>query len=172
MAQPDYVPVTPSDRVREGEPLPPAKRWTATRPGEIVGLRPPVGDSFGVTGPDQGFGLKLAKRFTDRLELEPTERADDAISGCLGVGLKRASMFGRAPVIHDFDLAFSVFGFLGGAPRDLVEFRRPLFEAASHHYWDQRGIVDVVRAETLRLTPTEVRGRLGEWRTLIDAGGE
>ncbi|HVM09394.1 MAG TPA: hypothetical protein VM345_13085 [Acidimicrobiales bacterium] len=170
MAQPDYVPVNPGDRVRESEALPPPKRWTATRPGELRGLRPPEGDAFGHPGPDQGYALKLARQLKDRLELDAGEHAEDAIAGCLGVALKRASIFGRAPVIYDLELAFTLFGFLGEAPRELVTWRRELFDAASHHYWDQREIVDLVPEETLRLTPAEVASRVpADWRSLIDA---
>jgi hypothetical protein len=169
MAQPDFVPMTLGDRVRTADTLPIPDRWEATRPGELEGLRPPEGRSYGHTGPDQGFGLKLAKRFRDRLQLQPGEHAEDAISGCLGVALRRASRFGRAPVIYDLELAFTLFGFLGEAPDDLLEFRRPYFDAASHDYWDQRDITDLVSEETLALSPAQVRSQLGEWRSMLVA---
>jgi hypothetical protein len=92
----------------------------------------------------------------------------DAITGCLGVALRRASLFGRAPVIHDLELAFRIWGFLGDAPAELVELRRPLFQAASHHHADQRKIVDSVPEETLRMSHTDVAARFpGEWRALL-----
>ena len=169
MAQPDFVPMTLGDRVRTADVLPIPDRWEATRPGELEGLRPPEGRSFGNTGPDQGFALKLAKRFLDRLELAPGEHAEDAVAGCVGVALRRAARFGRAPVIYDLELAFTLFGFLGGAPAELVEFRRPYFDAASHDYWDQRDIADLVDEATLALTPADVRSRLGEWRSMLVA---
>ena len=167
MAQPDFVPMTLGDRVRTADVLPIPDRWEATRPGELEGLRPPEGRSFGSTGPDQGFALKLAKRFRDRLELQPGEHAADAISGCVGVALRRAARFGRAPVIYDLELAFTLFGFLGGAPPELLEFRRPFFDAASHDYWDQRDIADLVRDETLALSPADVRANLADWRSML-----
>jgi hypothetical protein len=149
--------------------VPAARRWTATRPGDLVG-RQPTGPVLGKQGPDQGYALVLAERFHDRLVLTEGEDSHDVTAGCLGVGLARASLFGRAPVIHDLELAFGVFGFLDPAPADLVEFRRPLFAGASHHYWEQRAIVDLVPEATLRLTPAEVRRRLGEWRSLLEVG--
>ena len=167
MAQPDFVPMTLGDRVRTADVLPIPDRWEATRPGELEGLRPPEGRSYGNAGPDQGFALKLAKRFTARLELAPGEHAEDALAGCVGVALRRAARFGRAPVIYDLELAFTLFGFLGGAPAELVEFRRPFFDAASHDYWDQRDIADLVQEDTLALSPAEVRSRLGDWRSLL-----
>ena len=167
MAQPDFVPMTLGDRVRTADVLPIPDRWEANRPGELDGLRPPEGRSFGNTGPDQGFALKLAKRFADRLELAPGEHAEDVISGCVGVALRRAARFGRAPVIYDLELAFTLFGYLGGAPAELVEFRRSFFDAAAHDYWDQRDIADLVDEDTLALSPAEVRSRLADWRSLL-----
>jgi hypothetical protein len=124
---------------------------------------------FGNQGPDQGYALVLAERFHGRLLLTENEDEHDVVAGCLGVGLARASLFGRAPVIHDLELAFGLWGYLDTAPDDLVAFRKPLFAGASHHYWDQRAIADLVPESTLRLTPAEVRRRLGEWRSLINA---
>ena len=151
--------------------MPPPKRWVLNRPGEIAGLRPPTGDSFGRPGPDQGYALTLAQRFKDRLVLTADEHAEDAIGGCVGVALKRASIFGRAPVIYDLEIAFTLFGFLAEASRELVEWRRELFEGSSHHYWDQRDIADLVPDDTLRLPPSEVKERSSaDWRSVFAEG--
>ena len=166
MAAPDYVPVPLADRARQAEILPAARRWTATRPGDLVG-RQPSGHMLGNPGPDQGYGLALAQLFAGKLQLTPGEEEADAMAGGIAVALRRASMYGRAPVIYDFDLAFSLWGFLGDAPEDLVAFRKPLFAGASHHYNHQREIADLVPEATLRLTPAEVRRRVGEWHTLL-----
>lgn len=168
MAAPDYVPVAQGDRPRETLDTPGHGGWTATRPGDLAG-RQPEGRWFGNQGPDQGYGLALADRFHGRLVLSEGEDTHDAVAGCLGVGLARASLFGRAPVVYDLELAFGLWGFLDPAPADLVEFRKPLFAGAGHHYWDQRVIVDLVPESTLRLTPAVVRQRLGEWRSLLAA---
>ena len=173
MAQPDYVPVSPSDRVREGSQLPPAKRWITDRPGEIADLRPPTGDSFGRPGPDQGYALRLAQRFAGDLKLEKGEHAEDAIAGCVSVALKRASIFGRAPVIYDLEIAFSLFGFLGNAPRDLVEWRKGYFEAAAHHYWEQREISDLIADDVLRLLPAQIKERVAsDWRSVLSVSDD
>ena len=166
MAAPDYVPTTKDERPREPLGTPGHDGWTATRPGDLTGFQP-SGPYFGNQGPDQGYGLVLAERFHDRLLLGDGEDAHDVMAGSLGVGLARASLFGRAPVIHDLELAYGVFGYLDPAPADLVELRKPLFAGASHHYWDQRAIVAVVPDTTLRMTPAAVRQRLGEWRSLL-----
>ncbi|MBW3667861.1 MAG: hypothetical protein KY443_01495 [Actinobacteria bacterium] len=167
MAQPDYVPLSTADKVRAPERLPVPDAWRPDRPAELKGNTHPTGDRLGTPGPDQGYALKLARQFEGRLVLGPGEHHEDAVAGCVAVAMKRAALFGRAPVIYDLDLAFALWGFLDGAPADLVAFRTPLFQAAAHHYWDQRGIVDRVPSETLRLAPAQVRERLSSWRDLI-----
>jgi hypothetical protein len=109
----------------------------------------------------------LARRFEDRLQVADGEHAEDVVAGCTGVATKRSSLFGRAPVIYDLELAFTLWGFLDQPPNELVAFRKPLFEGARHHYWDQRHICDLVPDETLRLTPKQVRDRLSDWRSLL-----
>lgn len=179
MAQPEFVPgrppaTKPRGAITPGEVLPVHPGWKAVRPGDHrPGERPPEGAAFGSPGPDQGYGLLLARRFESRLQLATGEHADDAIAGCLGVALRRASMFHRAPVTPDLELAFGVWGFLMlQPPADLVAFRRPLFDGAAHHYWDQREIAGKVRETTLRMKPAEVIERVAsDWRSLLDLAG-
>jgi hypothetical protein len=104
--------------------------------------------------------------------LRPGEKADDAVTGCLMVGLKRASIFGRSPVVHDFTIAFTVWGFLDpSAPDELVAARRRLFEEVTnfHHYSEKRDIADAVPESTLRLSPAEVTSRYEQdWTSLLE----
>jgi hypothetical protein len=142
------------------------------RKAEITGFQP-SGKQLGSQGPDQGFGLKIANGFNDRLRLQSGEHAVDAIRGCLGVGLKRASLFSRAPVVHDFTIAFTVWGFLdGAAPAELVGLRKQLFAGVGHghHYTEGRDIVDMVPEATLRMNPQQVAAAYpAQWRELVGA---
>jgi hypothetical protein len=165
---PDYVPLAGADRIRPIDRLPPPRSWRSTRPGEVLDPVPPKGSKFGSTGPDLGYGLKLARRLQPQLQLAAGEHAADAIAGCFAVGGKRAASFGRAPVIFDMELAYTLWGFLGGAPDDLIAFRKPLFMGAAHEYWEQRQIVDRVKEATLRMTPAQVREKLSDWKSLIE----
>lgn len=116
--------------------------------------------------------LSLARRFEGALTLTDGEHQRDALAGAVAVALKRASLFGRAPVVHDLTVALTIWGFLGEAPAPLVELRRPLFEEVwhPHHYAELRRIVDLVPEASLRLTPAQVtdahradhRGLLGD----------
>lgn len=168
MTQPSFVPVVEEDQVRRAYQLTMPSSWTTSRPSELGGTRAPSGSFLGTPGPDQGFALKLGRRFEDRLELSVGEHVEDAVSGCTAVAMRRSALFGRAPVIHDLTLAFTLWGFLAGAPADLVAVREPLFRAASHHYQVQRTIADCVPAATLRMTPEQVADGLGGWRTLVE----
>ena len=169
MAQPDYVPLVTSDRVRPSSRLSTPGHWSQDRPAEIASLRQPVGAKLGATGPDLGFGLKLAKRVAQRGVLSEGEDVADAIAGCFAAGTRRSSIFHRSPVIYDMEWAFALWGFLPGAPVDLVAYRRPIFAGAHHDYYRQRAIADAVADEALKLTPAEVQAGLKDWRKLLAA---
>jgi hypothetical protein len=143
------------------------------RPAEIDGFQP-VAAGLGFQGPDQGFAIKIANGFRDRLCLQPGEHADDVVRGCLGVALRRASMFSRAPVVHDLTIAFTIWGFLDSSPpAGLVSLRGGLFEGVGnvlHHYAEGRHIVDMVPESTLRMSPTQVAAAYpGRWADLVGA---
>jgi hypothetical protein len=161
------VPIVEADQVRPTYQLRVPGIWTQSRPSELLGASQPTGRQLGSPGPDQGFALKLARRFEDRLELAPGESSEDAIAGCTAVAMRRCASFGRAPVVHDLTFGFTLWGFLGGAPTDLVEARGPLFRSAAHHYQARRAIADGVKAETLRLSPDAVAERLDRWREML-----
>jgi hypothetical protein len=167
VTQPDHVPLQAADRVRPSALLPPPQQWYLERPADPVQLEQPTGPRLGATGPDLGYGLKLARRLEGRLVLTVGEHREDVVAGCFACGARRASWFGRAPVIYDMEWAYGLWGYFGGAPEELVAWRKPLFRGAAEHYWDQRQIVDAVRPEALKLTPAEVTERLTFWEELL-----
>ena len=157
MAAPNHV----RPRVDRAAYVSPPRRdapWTADRPGEVVGGDQPAGPALGNQGPDQGYAWKLVRRFEDRLVLGDGERAEDALAGCVAVALRRASVFGRAPVVHDVELALAVLGFLEDRSSEAIEWRRDLFDEVSHphHYTRLLAIADLVPEDDLRRVPAEV----------------
>ena len=170
MAAPEYVPHSPIDKPRVYESPPwSGDQWMADRPGDLTG-RQPLGPRLGYPGPDQGFVLKLARQLEPKLVLVEGERADDAIAGCSAVALKRASLFGRAPVVHDLTAAFTIWGFFDTADAELVRLRRPLFEEVSnpHHYMELRRIADLVPQAVLRLSHQEIaKVAVTDWRAFF-----
>lgn len=172
MAAPKFTPVAPTDAPRyyESPDHVPAS-WKPNRPGDITGFQP-QGDRLGAPGPDQGFAIKIANSLRPGLHLQAGEHEDDVVRGCLGVALRRASMFSRAPVVHDLNIAFTVWGFFDEHPPvELVAFRRPRFEGlrhVGHHYTESRMIADQVPVETLAMTPAQVQAAFpGDWRSLL-----
>ena len=169
MTQPEYVPIVPGDRVRGAERLPVPDQWMPDRPAETARALMPTGPRLGTTGPDQGFALRLARRFDDRLQLTDREHKEDVVAGAVPIAMKRAAALGRGPAIYDLEHAFTLWGFLGDAPPELVALREAAFQGAAHDYWIQRAIVDQVPEATLTLSPATVRERLPVWRTLFEA---
>src|SRR5436190_19114405 len=118
MAAPDFVPPVMADKPRPTLPIPPAGRWVATRPADLPSAQP-RGRRLGSPGPDQGYALLLVQRFHGKLALASGEDEHDAIAGAVAVAMRRASIFGRAPILADLELALGLFGFLDDAPADL-----------------------------------------------------
>jgi hypothetical protein len=171
MAAPDYVPRPKAEKARVYE-SPPWRfdPWVTGRPSDLADGQP-IGPRLGYPGPDQGFVLKLARQYEGKLALAEGEHEEDVLAGACAIALRRASLFGRAPVIHDLTVALSAFGYLDDAAADLVAFRKPLFEGTAHlhHYLELRALVDSVPESVLRMTPQEVRAQSGQgWQRLLD----
>ncbi len=162
MAAPRHVRVEPLSVVRSySSPEVTPRRWRAARPGDLAAGQP-TGALRGHQGPDQGYAYGLAHLFDDRVYLTEREDRDDVDAGCVAVALKRASIFGRAPVVWDLEAGYLAFGFLDQRPpAELVARREPLFEGAAeaHHYQHVRELVACVPTEVLSLTHPEIRRR-------------
>lgn len=175
MAAPRFAPVPPAEPARSYDsPDHVPDAWEPGRPGEIDG-RQPAGERLGYQGPDQGYVITLAERARGRVRVQASESVDDALRGCSLVALRRASLYGRAPVVHDLVLALTVWGFLDAAPpAELVSARRALFAGVhhGHHYAEGRRIADMVPEATLRMTPAGASARMpSAWRELTGFAG-
>lgn len=171
MSQPQNVPLDPVALTHYASPPRRNRVWSADRPGDVFADGQPQGDLIGSQGPDQGFAIKLAKSFTDKLHLTKGEHEADVVAGCVAVALKRASAFGRAPTVHDVRCAYSIFGFLTESPEaELVAVRKQLFEevAHPHHYAERRSIVDAVPTAFLRQPHARILETVGDWRSVLD----
>ena len=87
-----------------------------------------------------------------QLALQAGEKVRDVVAGCVTVAMKRASLFGRAPVSADLQVAFDHWGYLDtGAPIEVVASRRALFAGAGGHdgYPIRCRIADEVSPEAL-----------------------
>lgn len=173
MSAPQYSPTPVLNDVRVyGSPDVIPQSWVNNRATDIEGVQP-VGERLGFQGPNQGYAILLANRLRSRLELIGGVTSDDAVGGCVNIALRRASLFGRAPVIHDLNIAFTIWGFYdGNPPAELVSRRAEMFKGVGnmHHYVEGRAIVDLVPESTLKMTPSQVTSAYPtSWRTLTGA---
>lgn len=170
MTQPSFVPITEADQVRPALRLEDPRPWVPDRPAELRLPVRPGGRSLGSPGPDQGYALRLARRFADRLRLVSGESEEDAVVGTALLASRRAALFGRAPTVHDVETALTLWGFLADDPPEgLLEVRRLAFSSAAHDYHVQRALVDRVQEAVIRLSATDVAARHEEWAALVGA---
>jgi hypothetical protein len=173
MAAPKYAPTGAQEPKYYSSPDVVPGPWTPDRPGVVEGFQP-QGEQLGAQGPDQGFAFTIASRLAPRLNLAEGERLGDAVRGCVGIALRRASLYSRAPVVHDLTIAFTIWGYFDESPpAELVERRAQLFEGVgnvNHHYAEGRKIADLVPEATLRMTPEQAAAAYpAGWRALTGA---
>lgn len=166
MTQPSYAPIPIEDETRPVSRLGPAAPWRADRPAELFRTSParrsatessPAGR--GAPGPDQGYALRLAERFADRLVLEAGERADDVLAAAVAVAMRRAALLGRAPVAPDLEVALGLFGYLAPAAPELVAARRRLVAGVGHDEWRRRELANAIDEGRLRAPVAEAAAR-------------
>lgn len=169
MAVDPYVPTRPEDAPRRSVAVPPAAGWRAVRPGDIDPVVGPgaKGVLFGTPGPDSGYALTLAERFHDEISVKAPETIHDAEVLAAQVAMRRGGIFGRAPVRSDVELGFTLFGWLGDAPADLVEWRRLAVTGIGHDYARRVGLVEAIPEWVLRQQRDQIRDRISEWRHLL-----
>ena len=166
------------DRPRQQQNLPPglgyppARPWRADRPGDrtamAVGTANPEGALRGRPGPNVGYAYTLAQRVRDRFQLAAHEQSEDAVSVVAEVAMKRAALFGRAPVIGDIELAMALLGYDGSADASFSSWRARAVHDAAHHYPARRAIVDSVPDDLLRGAASSDRaGDIARWRSSV-----
>ncbi len=154
MSQPKFAPIAQGAEIRPHYRLEIPKPWEFSRPAELardynLAYRPGMGDA----GPDQGFAIKLANRVSGKLVFAEGETAKDVLSGLTALALRRASLYGRAPVITDIILAAKLFGYLEESRKELIDYRRKLFFGVSHDHYKERNLVASVPERAMMATP-------------------
>lgn len=176
VAAPKFVPLDPVHEPRDYESAPRRMLpWFTDRPGDFAAApEHPDRDAGGVgsPGPDQGYAMKLSALLRDELQVSESEHVEDAERVVVGIGLKRASLFSRAPILADLRIAATVWGLLDPqAPADLVVERQRRFESLRHWietYPRLRAAIDTVSTETLRGSLDEVTAAYrADWRSQL-----
>jgi len=167
-----FVPADPADKPRQqqnlppGAALPPASRWQAVRPSNLESPQP-AGGLFGSPGPNVGFAYTLAEHAADGFELAEHESLEDVMPLVAEVAGRRATQFGRAPVIHDVQVAAELFGYDGSADPAFTKARVLLVKDVGHSYYKRRELVEAVPEALLRRQPGEIDSPVYEWRRSI-----
>jgi len=170
MAVDPYVPTRQEDAPRRSVAIPPAAGWRAVRPGDLEPAAGPGGTGvlFGTPGPDSGYALTLAGRFADEIRVVAPETVHDAEVLAAHVAMRRGGLFGRAPVRPDLELGFTLFGWLGEAPPDLVEWRRFAVAGVGHDYARRTALVEAIPEWVVRQRPDQIRDRVAaDWKHLL-----
>jgi hypothetical protein len=164
------------DRPRQQQNLPPglgyppARSWRANRPGDLGagqhGAVQPDETLRGRPGPNVGYAYTLAERAHDRFRLAPHEDIHDAVTVVAEIAMKRAAVFGRAPVMADVEVALALLGYDGSADGEFAAWRAHAVHGAAHDYPRRRALVDSVPDALLAR-----RGSLGDdiapWRSKV-----
>jgi hypothetical protein len=155
MGQQPNIEIDPSDLPRPTAEPGPSRRWRPTRPGVIVAPEQmPWGGAFGTPGPDSGFALKLVR------SADLTERTEGLEGVLAALMAARASLFGRAPVLEDLEVAKLLAGLGADLPAEVVARGRRWVEATSHEKSPGRRAVFETEVDLLKLKPGELRKRL------------
>jgi hypothetical protein len=78
------------------------------------------------------------------------ERIEDAMAAALAIGMRRAAIFGRAPVSADLEFALASLGFLGPVDAATAARRQKLISGLSRDYFRQRRLADICDETALR----------------------
>jgi hypothetical protein len=85
------------------------------------------------------------------------------------IAMKRASLFGRAPVMADIDAARALLGYDGNVPDDFVEWCVRAVHDANHDYVQRRSLIDAVPDDLLRLTSSAFAAQLPRAQQTLSA---
>lgn len=160
MGQQPNLELTESDLPRKVIEPAPARRWRPTKVGLITSPEEkPTGGSFGNTGPDPGWALRLIS------EYELPNDDPDLRSVVTGLTMARAAGLGRAAVPGDIDVALVLTGFDGDSPKWVVARRMRWLDAAPHDQRPGQTAVSEVDRDLLLKNPDQIRYVLNHSRS-------
>jgi hypothetical protein len=152
MGQEPNIEVTPDDLPR-GSPQPQAaRRWRPARPGVITSpdqMR--WGGAFGTPGPDTGYALVLIRR-AQLPDHSPS--MEGLLITLMGA---RSSLFGRAPIQEDLEVALMILGIGDGLPEWVTERGRRWLQAAGREKVPGRSVLAELDQEVLRAKPGQIK---------------
>lgn len=125
------------------------------RPGMITSPQQMEwGGAFGTPGPDTGYAFKIIRA------ADLPERSDALELVLVALMAARASLFGRAPIHEDLEVAKIIVGIGYNLPPELAERRNRWLEATAHEASPGRTAVAEIDPDLLRFRPEAVAKRL------------
>ena len=165
MGQEPKIEIAAEDRPRAVPEPAPARRWRASRPGDIHAPSDvPWGGGFHTPGPDTGYAHKLVADAD--IAIDEDESRSNIETILVLVMSARASLFGKAPSPDDLDYALVLAGLGGreGLPEaviaQLAERRRYWAPRVANSKSQARALVGRLDQEMLRLSVEDLRHRL------------
>lgn len=146
-----------SDRPRAVlTPAAPA-RWRPDRPGMITSPdQLSSGGSFGRPGPDTGWAFRIIRQ----ADLPAAEPQAEAVLVTLMSA--RASLFGRAPVPQDLEVARILMGYEDGAAPAVVKRRGRWLHRSRHEAVPGAAAAEEVGPTMLTATPHSIRAAIAD----------
>ncbi len=112
------------------------------------------GGLFGRPGPDTGWAFRIVRQ----AGLTADEMQGEAVLVTLMAA--RASLFGRAPVPEDLDVARIVMGYEEGASEQMVERGRRWLRHSRHEAVPGAAAAEQIGSDLLVMSPDDLRSAL------------
>lgn len=169
----DFVPTRRIDAPRheqnmpEGVDNPVPESWVADRPGDEDSKLNGAGELFGNAGPNIGYAYTLVGRIYDSLILSSNEHRHDVEPLVAEIAMRRASHFGRAPIMKDVDCAVHLLGLGAELDNEETKQRVLLIHDCGHNEHKRRTIVNSIPDELLFGDKAPSTDKVSAWRTSI-----
>jgi hypothetical protein len=173
MSTQDFVAKNRHDRPRheqnmpEGVEVPTPLPWVAGRPGdEAIAPVVPEGEYYGHPGPSIGFAMTLVNRQWDNIVLVDHEHRHDVEPLLAEIAMRRASFYGRAPIIDDVKLAIKILSYDAAPTQGEEKWRPHLVHDCGHNEHRRRAIVNSIPEEIIEGQQDDISSISGWWEKL------
>lgn len=130
-------------------------RWSPERPGMITSPdQVSPGGLFGRPGPDTGWAFRIVRQAGLPAE---QRRAQPVLVTLMSA---RASLFGRAPIPEDLEVAQILLGFEDGAPEAVVNRGERWLKQARHESVAGAAAAEEAGSELLAMAPGSLRAAI------------
>lgn len=151
----------------EGVDNPVPESWVADRPGDDDSKLNGAGELFGNAGPNVGYAYTLVARVFDSLVLNSAEHHHDVEPLVAEIAMKRASHFGRAPIMKDVDCAVHLLGLGSELDPEETKKRVLLVHDCGHNEHKRRKIVNSIPDELLFSDKAPSVEKVSAWRASL-----